>query len=376
MKIVKSKKIKRPPVTLVLFDRSNFWYCRYWTGKKTQQIALKTRDFRKAQSLAIEIYNNRQKEKSKGKIIDDIDFHKDIAVPYFKRLEIEREGDGEYKKKLNQYTIQIKPFFDFVDYRNTDTLEEKIVDCFDNLKSQDLAVATIRKYQDILRGMFNKALKNNNIPLDNMPEFPKLRGTFKKRPAYFPKEIKMIVDEFRREETEFSNEVADYIRMLTSAGFRPGVELLKVRKNQIGWIGPNKNIMKVTILENKKGNQHKLTVNPEFVNQTYPNIVKRYPKSNGLDYFFFPNLKDREKLYGRISNNFRRISDKLGLYMKDGVERPMYCLRHSYITKQVNKGKDVNVIAMHSNTSPKMIQEHYQSTSDEALVEQHKKLFS
>ena len=375
MKIIKSKKLKRVPVTLVLFDRSKFWYCRYWTGKKTQQIALKTQDFRKAQTLGIDIYTNRQMQQSTGKIVD-IDFHKDIAIPYFKRLDKEYQGNKEYKKKFNQYTNNIKPFFEFTDYRNIDKVEETISDCFDNLKSQDLQVATIRKYQDILRGMFKKSFNNNNIPFERMPDFPKLRGGFKRRPSYTPKEIKQIVDEFRNEKNNFSDETSDHIRMLSSAGFRPGEELLKVRRNQIGWIGPNKNIMKVTILENKKGRRHDLTVHPEFVVQTYPRIVERYPNSNGLDYLFFPKIKNRTKLASRISSNFRRVSDKLGLYIKDGIERPLYAIRHSQITKMISKGKDANVIAMHSNTSTKMIEEHYQSTSDDALLETHKKLFS
>ena len=59
------------------------------------------------------------------------------------------------------------------------------------------------------------------------------------------------------------NETADYLCMLKSGCFRSGLELLKVRRNQVGFItdphNPKTPIMKITLLETKK-DRHTPTV--------------------------------------------------------------------------------------------------------------------
>ena len=133
--------------------------------------------------------------------------------------------------------------------------------------------------------------------------------------------------------------------------FRPGLELLKVKRNQVGFItdpgNPKSPIMKITLLETKK-DRHTLTVADWFRDEVYPNIINRYQNSNSFDYLFFPKAENRDKLFNRIRKNFERISDK---------------------------EVDPNVVAIHSNTSVAMINKHYQDTSDSRLVRIHNKIF-
>ena len=114
--------------------------------------------------------------------------------------------------------------------------------------------------------------------------------------------------------------------MLRSGGFRPGLELLKVRRNQVGFTtdphNPKTPIMKITLLETKK-DRHTLTVADWFRDEVYPNIINRYQNSNSFDYLFFPKEENRDKLFNRIRKNFERISDKLGLYDVNGQKRPI-----------------------------------------------------
>ena len=55
--------------------------------------------------------------------------------------------------------------------------------------------------------------------------------------------------------------------LVPSSGFRPGLELLKVRKNQVGFVtdlhNPKTPIMKITLLETKK-DRHTLAVTDWF----------------------------------------------------------------------------------------------------------------
>jgi len=91
---------------------------------------------------------------------------------------------------------------------------------------------------------------------------------------------------------------------------------------------------------------------------------------------FFPKVENREKLFERIRKNFVRLSDELGLYeIEDGRKRPIYVYRHSFITGRRKKGVDVNVLALHSNNSTQMINQHYSVLSDDHLLEIHNQVF-
>ena len=76
-----------------------------------------------------------------------------------------------------------------------------------------------------------------------------------------------------------------------------------------------------------------------------------------------------------MRKNFERISDNLKLLVKDGQNRPIYVYRHSFISGRRKRGIDANVVALNSNTSVTMINEHYQDMSDDHLLEIHNKLF-
>ena len=61
--------------------------------------------------------------------------------------------------------------------------------------------------------------------------------------------------------------------------------------------------------------------------------------------------------------------------LEDGRKRPIYVYRHSFITGRRKKGIDVNVLALHSNSSPQMINQHYSVLSDDHLLEIHNQVF-
>ena len=61
--------------------------------------------------------------------------------------------------------------------------------------------------------------------------------------------------------------------------------------------------------------------------------------------------------------------------MYEREERPLYYLRHAFISNRRNKGVTADVVALHSNTSVAMINKHYQDLSDDNLVKIHNQLF-
>ncbi len=391
-KILKQKKLNRVTATIFKYqNKSKFYYVRFWVckgyrlnGCHTQ--SLKVSEERLAEKEAEKVFksfdfksaidlNKKKINKSKR------DYNRDIAIPYFKYREL--ENPQRNRKEQGQYNNEMKEILQSIDYSNPSEVDDAVKEIFCSLKEQGKAVATMRNYKIILTNQMNRALKNNKVPFDQLPDFPKLKGKGLRRLEYEPKEKKQIRNRFRDEwritEDNFYDETADYLSTFDAGGgARPGLEVLRVRRNNIGFINdpynPNQPVLKMTLLKTKK-DRHTYTLADWWRDDVYPRILNRHPNCNNLDYLFFPKVENREKLFDRMRKNFERLSDNLGLFVKDGQNRPIYVYRHSFISSKRKKGVDANVVALHSNTSVQMINQHYQSLSDDHLLEMHNKLF-
>ena len=389
-KILKQKKLNRVPATIFKYDKkSKFYYVRFWVCKGYKENgchtqSLKVSEERLAVKEAEKVFKNfdfkKEIELNKIKINKTKrSYDKDIATPYFKVREL--ENPTRNRKEQGQYNSEMKEILNRIDYSNPSEVEDAVKEIFYNLSSKNRAVATQRNYKIILTNQMNRALKNNKIPFDVMPDFPKLRGKSLRRLSYLPKERKLIRERFRKEtkikEDNFYDEVADLLSICEAGGFRPGLELLRVRRNNVGWINDPTTktpVMKITLLQTKK-DRHTMTVADWYRDDVYPRVMNRHPNTNELDYLFFPKIENRDKLFDRIRKNFERISDDLDLFVKDGQNRPIYVYRHSFISDRRRKGVDANIVALHSNTSVQMINQHYQDMSDDHLLEIHNKVF-
>ncbi len=90
--------------------------------------------------------------------------------------------------------------------------------------------------------MFNYAIKNNVVK--SKPDFPRLRVVNQLRPSYFNEELnqisKKLYDEYKRTKDQFYLETKDYINLIRSAGFRPGIEPLRIKRFQYRLISDKK----------------------------------------------------------------------------------------------------------------------------------------
>ena len=391
-KILKQKKLTKVSATIFKYQsKSKFYYVRFWVckgyklnGCHTQ--SLKVSEERLAEKEAEKVFkdfdfktaldSNQQKiNKSKR------DYHRDIAIPYFKSRELDNYNRN--KKEKGQYNNEMKETLQSIDYSNPTEVDDAVKEIFFNLSEQGKAVATMRNYKIILTNQMSRALKNNKIPFDQLPDFPKLKGKGLKRNGYLPKEKKLIRNRFKDEsritEDNFYDETADFISTFDAgSGARPGLELLRVRRNNIGFINdpsnPNQPVLKMTLLKTKK-DRHTFTLADWWRDDVYPRILNRHSNCNDLDYLFFPKVENREKIFERIRKNFERLSNDLGLFVDaEGKNRPIYVLRHSSISSKRSKGVDANVVALHSNTSVEMINQHYDNQTDSRLLDIHNQL--
>ena len=107
-----------------------------------------------------------------------------------------------------------------------------------NLKQDELTDNTISKYFNILSLMFRKAVDNN--VLNKMPYFPPLTIVNQVRHSYQNEELNLINrkldNEYKRTNEMFYLYMKDYINLIRSAGFRPGIEPLKIKNFQCQFV--------------------------------------------------------------------------------------------------------------------------------------------
>jgi len=395
---IKKDTIKKLPQTHSLkifkYEGSDNYYCSFYVGQVhtrngNKEQSLKVKNRKEAEKKAKEIYKNWWLENENITPKRERTFDQDIAQPYLKTRITKYKNKGSVvntgQKEKSQYDRFMKSYFEDVDYLNHDQLLTAVSDIVENLRREKIKDTTISKYTNTISLMFKRAFNNGVIKkLPDLKEVVTLKKVNEVRPMYQPNELNMITNKCREEYNEtkdkFFLELKDYINLIRSAGFRPGVEPLKIKRHQYNFItdkeNPTEPILVFTLFGTKTKPRHTLTCHPYFTKNIFiPEIQKRNPNAKQDDYLLFPNVRDRQQLYERIRKNFTRISSELGLYVRNGATRPLYSIRHTFITQRYNQNAPLQVIARNSNTSETIIKSNYLDESNEMIVSEHKKLF-
>ena len=384
-------RFDRIPVSVFQFENSKNYFVRYYVGRQkdassgNKDKTLKTQNINEAKVKAKKIYfeylnNPTPKEK-------EIDFNIDIAQPFFKfRIRHYRNKNPDSTQGIREkqrYENYIGKFFEDVNYRNIDELDDAIEELKENLKQDDKTDNTISKYFNILRLMFKKAVENN--VLSKMPYFPPLKVVNQVRHSYHNDELNLINrkldSEFKRTKEKFYLHMKDYVNLIRSAGFRPGIEPLKVKNFQCQFVlnrkTNQKDILAITLFNTKTKPKHRLFCHPFFAKNIYPEILSRNPQPSPEDYLLFPHSdENRRKIYQKISKIFTRISKELNLYYRGGTTRPLYSIRHTFAKNNYVANAPLSVIAKQMNTSEKMLHSAYLDDDDILLSEEYNKMYS
>lgn len=379
-------------------DNSKKYYCNFYVGTHQTksgnvQKSLKTENVKVAEQKAKQIYeewflNHKDEVRLDKRVFKEDTFTSQIAVPYFKfkirkyqnHTQQGRENTG--KREEQKYKNFMFKYFENLNYRSNEELTSAIEIMVDDFRQNQMTDSNIQHYTQVLSNMFNYAIKNNVIR--SKPDFPKLTPISKMRPSYTNDELNLINKKFFEyyeiTKEKFYLEVKDFINLIRSAGFRPGLEPLKIKKFQFRHItdkeNPNEPILAFTIFGTKTKPKHQLTCHPYFAKYIFPEILNRNPNTTPEDYLLFPEWKDRQKLYNKIYKLFTKTSKKLNLYYRQGTTRPIYSIRHTFIKNRYNENpQSVEIIARQSNTSPRMIHKNYLDEDDIMMIEEYRKLY-
>jgi hypothetical protein len=222
--------------------------------------------------------------------------------------------------------------------------------------------------------------------LKALPDMPSLKIINVPRQSYFNEELNQInrrLEKLSKKKEEKENlfylEIKDYLNLCRSGGFRPGVQPLMIKNFQYQYLtdktNPQDPILQFTLFNTKTSPKHKLTCHPYFTKNIFPEIEKRNPNSKADDYLLFPNYKNRRTLYAKISKTFIRVSSELGLYHRNGATRPIYSIRHTFISNRYNDNAPLEVVARSANTSVKVVKKSYLDNEDTMMINEHKRLF-
>ena len=380
-----------PSLKIYQFANGTNYFCCFYVGTKilksgNKELSLKTKNVNEAKVKAKQVYYDFFNSPD-SKIQNDINFDLDIAQPFFKfRIRHYRNKNPDSTQGIREkqrYENYIGKFFEDVDYRNIDELDDAIEELKENLKQDDKTDNTISKYFNILRLMFKKAVENN--VLSKMPYFPPLKVVNQVRHSYHNDELNLINrkldSEFKRTEEKFYLHMKDYVNLIRSAGFRPGIEPLKIKNFQCQFVlnrkTNQKDILAITLFNTKTKPKHRLFCHPFFAKNIYPEILSRNPQPSPEDYLLFPHSdENRRKIYQKISKIFTRISKELNLYYRGGTTRPLYSIRHTFAKNNYVANAPLSVIAKQMNTSEKMLHSAYLDDDDILLSEEYNKMYS
>ena len=380
-----------PTLKIYQFEKSTNYFCSFYVGRKilksgNKELSLKTKNINDAKVKAKQVYYDFFNSPD-SKIQNDINFDLDIAQPFFKfRIRHYRNKNPDSTQGIREkmrYDNYIGKFFEDVDYRNIDELDDAIEELKENLKQDDKTDNTISKYFNILSLMFRKAVENN--VLSKMPYFPPLKVVNQVRHSYHNDELNLINrkldSEFKRTEDKFYLHMKDYINLIRSAGFRPGIEPLKVKNFQCKYVlnreTKENDILSITLFNTKTKPKHRLFCHPFFTKNIYPEILSRNPNTTPEDYLLFPHTdENKKKIYQKIGKAFTRISKELNLYYRGGSTRPLYSIRHTFAKNNYVANAPLSVIAKQMNTSEKMLHSAYLDDDDILLSEEYNKMYS
>lgn len=231
--------------------------------------------------------------------------------------------------------------------------------------------SAVRTAHIILRGIFTLALRNGHISQVEMPVFQPITVPAKRRGAFSPDEVSTLLSYLEQRISRVQSGVNRdgrrllwlFVRFHLLTGLRPGAES-RLRFQDITGTGP----VIISVRDGKTGPRNVLVSKKvleivDALKAMHPNPTPNasiWTKENGNETYSFVH-------------QFAKVLAELGFSKdKDGNDRTLYSLRHTYITRALEQSRPVNLtwLADNCGTSVGMIEKHYCHIIHTTMIDQ------
>lgn len=363
-------------------EKSANWYIYLWDKdtKKAIQRSLGTSDRKKAEHKAI-FYKMAKEENLEGSFLSQpTQKLKSIINELLKSYENERKDlntrDNKYKEIGRYVNIfnELKEGFGEVNIKELDYAH--LLAFYQNYENK-ISKTQLRYMNLAMKKLFNHCLSKRLISA--VPAIPKIKTKVGETGTYFTKtDYNTIINKLKNRtrkkgiQTENNKLLLNAFVFQTESGIRTGKEVTNIQCGDLTveeiqgnryWICQ----IKGGKIAEKDGVKRKIILTPRAMD-CIKDILSDTDFTSGIvDARLIKLLKDNKNRYlfrrksgkevdfSTLFNEFRKeiIDDLIEKNLK------MYSCRHTFITNQLKRGANINIIAKHAGTSVEMIGKHY-----------------
>ncbi|MBU6211782.1 MAG: site-specific integrase [Gammaproteobacteria bacterium] len=369
--------------------RSTRWQARIKrTDNEWFAMSCGTADFEAAKKVAIERQRQLLDAQSNG-LVDVSRRFSDVARLTIKHLDAEvtagvgKSVNRDYKQVINRYLIPAlgKYQINHIDHKALIEL-----DAFRNkLLNRQPNRSTLNTHNAALRRVFKTAVDRGFILPLQVPQLVNRGRPPRARPYFDQDDYRRVSRNLREFAGTGHKKVARYLRdllwdyalILANTGMRTGEEALNLKWNQIK---RTKEIDQKSVKREKidvlkfsvtgKKRPRTLICRDVDGSVTTPlnRIQSRFPDLANLkddqlfkvDEYVFRTVDGKRPRHERLVKAFKAFLKKYDLLTdKEGQERTLYSLRHTYATTQLRNGVTWDDLAIQMGTSRIMLERHY-----------------
>lgn len=393
---------------------SNNWHASFSVDGKQIRKSLGTDDLKKAKSKAQDLFIDANARTQAGLSLEKRTFRY-VTEKYEARAKQEVEAGRRSKADFENWVSgSIRRYFDpYFGERQVDEISDADIDAYNSWRlaywtegpGKDIefreykrngrivrqkvsgnvpAKDTLEREQSVLIQIFKHAIRLGLLPKERMPEFPKLKGRSRQRPAFEEEEVQKILDELGKpaQEPGFWEDkrkahrhviLFAFVLVAKSTGARPD-EIMQLKwKNFWGVecgqgiyesLGPTiSEEIKIMMPAGKTGERpvapdHDIAAGLSLLWTRWSQVAGKPP---GKDDPLFFDESGKQMDVRAMRNRLKRFLKKIDL-LEDayGVERTPYSFRHYYATLQLLKpNANISLIAKNMGTSEKMLEQSY-----------------
>lgn len=376
---------------LYLYKRatSQRWQARI---KRTENewfaMSCGTTDFEVAKKVAIERQKQLRDAQSSG-LVDVSRRFSDVARLTIKHLDNEVEAgvgkavNRDYKQVINRYLI---PALGKYQIHHIDHKALVELDAFRNkLLNRQPNRSTLNTHNAALRRVFKTALDRGYMLPLQVPQLVNRGRPPRARPYFDPTDYRRVSRNLREFAGTGHKKVArhlrdllwDYALILANTGMRTGEEALNLKWNQIKRtkeidlksVKREKiDVLKFSVTGKKRPRTLICRDVDGSVTTPLKRIQSRFPELANLkddqlfkvDVYVFRTVDGKRPRHERLVKAFKVFLKKYDLLTdKEGQERTLYSLRHTYATAQLRNGVTWDDLAIQMGTSRAMLERHY-----------------